>query len=278
MNNLLSDQLQVPGATIRYKVYGQIGNSTERPILLLIAGGEGGGDGYGVLAESLADRYTVITYDRRGAPGSPLHDLSSVVRLETHTDDAHILLSALTDRPALVFGSSAGALVGLDLALRYPEQVKALVAHEPPVEGVLVEFDRSQDEIFEALRQGGAPAAMAKLAGHIGVSYNDLEPGVVIPPPDPREAAARMQAFMRYTFPAVHRYRLDVDALTHSLVRLILATGSEGPDTPVRSCSYALAARLGKKVVRFPSNHAGYISHPKAFATKLDEVFKEVIF
>ena len=33
-----------------------------------------------------------------------------------------------------------------------------------------------------------------------------------------------------------------------------------------------LANRLGKAVVEFPSHHAGYVSHPRAFAEQLRAV------
>ena len=33
-----------------------------------------------------------------------------------------------------------------------------------------------------------------------------------------------------------------------------------------------LANRLGKAVVEFPSHHAGYVSHPRAFADQLSAV------
>lgn len=243
------------------------------PLLLLIAGGEGGGGGYNNLADILSDRYTVVTYDRRGAPGSPPDDPEKDVRLETHSDDAHRLLAALTDEPAYIFGSSAGALVGLDLLIRYPAQVHTLVAHEPPAEGVLPEFDRYQAEMAEA-RQKDPRAAMMKFIAGLGVNYDDLEPGVVLPPRDTQEAILRGQALMRYTFPAVHRYRLDVPALAAAPLRLVLAGGSAGRDTPTFRCTQALAERLGTTLVEFPSHHAGYVSHPRAFATRLDEVLK----
>ena len=52
-------------------------------------------------------------------------------------DDAHRLLAAVTPEPAFVLGSSGGASYGLDLVARYPEQVRTLVAHEPPVAALL---------------------------------------------------------------------------------------------------------------------------------------------
>jgi pimeloyl-ACP methyl ester carboxylesterase len=37
-----------------------------------------------------------------------------------------------SEAPAYVLGSNGGAQIGLNLAVRYPERVQTLVAHEPP--------------------------------------------------------------------------------------------------------------------------------------------------
>lgn len=271
MDNIKRSSLPVQGAALSYAVRGS------GPFLLLIAGGEGGGDGYQQLAGALSDRYTVVTYDRRGAPGSPLDDPSEDVRLETHTEDSHRLLAALTSAPVYIFGSSGGALVGLDLLLHHPEQVRLLVAHEPPVEGILPNFDQSQAEVADALSEGGVPAAMQKFFSGMGVQFTDLEPGVVMPPRNPQEAFLRGQALMRYTFPAVHRYRLDIEALRgiSTQVPLVLAVSSSGQNTLVYQCTLALAARLEKAVAVFPSHHSGYIAYPRAFAARLADLLTE---
>jgi pimeloyl-ACP methyl ester carboxylesterase len=268
LNPIPSETLSVPGARLPYTLRGS------GPLLLLIPGGEGGGSGYNAMADALAEHFTVATYDRRGAPGSTLDDPAQPVTLGMHAEDAHALLSVLTSETAYVFGSSGGALVGLDLILRWPEQVRLLVAHESPVEGLLAEFDAAQAEMAAALQQGGAQAALMKYFARSGMRYDDLEPGVVLPPPNPQEAALRGQALMRYTFPAVHAYRLDVAALAASPVKLVIAACSSGQDTPVHHCTEALAERLGKPVVTFPSHHAGYICYPRAFAARLEEVLQ----
>ncbi len=102
------------------------------PVLLMLQGGAGDADGSDALASHLADRYTVVTYDRRGLFRSPLDDAAGPSGTETHSDDAHRILAALTREPAFIFGSSLGALVGLDLVSTHPGQVRLLVAHGAP--------------------------------------------------------------------------------------------------------------------------------------------------
>jgi pimeloyl-ACP methyl ester carboxylesterase len=63
--------------------------------------------------------------------------------LATHSDDAHLLLAGLTNESAFVFGSSISALIGLDLIVRHPRQVRVLVAHEPPAWELLSGSERA---------------------------------------------------------------------------------------------------------------------------------------
>jgi pimeloyl-ACP methyl ester carboxylesterase len=69
----------------------------------------------------------VITYDRRGyarSGGEPGHSAA------VHTADAVAILDKLRVGPAVAVGTSAGATVAVDLAVRRPDLVRAVVAHE----------------------------------------------------------------------------------------------------------------------------------------------------
>jgi pimeloyl-ACP methyl ester carboxylesterase len=124
-------QLEVEGASLFYKIEGC------GPLLLLIQGGDGTAEGVAGIAADLAESYTVVSYDRRGLSRSTIEEGAPPVSLQVHSEDAFRLLPALTTEPALVFGASLGAVVGLDLISRHPEAVRALVAHEPPLPQLL---------------------------------------------------------------------------------------------------------------------------------------------
>ncbi|MDP9864795.1 MULTISPECIES: alpha/beta fold hydrolase [Streptosporangium] len=161
-----TDILKVPGAELYYEVCGS------GPVLLLICGGIYDAAGYAGLAERLAGRYTVVTYDRRGNSRSPLAGAPERQSIEVHGDDAHRVLTAVgvtADEPAYVFGNSSGAVIGLELAARHPEQVRALVAHEPPVLGLLPDRDHWHAVIQEVedtfLKEGAGPAMQVFATG-----------------------------------------------------------------------------------------------------------------
>lgn len=259
----------MPGASLYYEVRGS------GPLLLMIAGGGGGGGGdWNGFVNYLTDAYTVVTYDRRSALRSTLDHPALDIPLEIHSDDAYRLLTELSTEPAYVFGSSAGALIGLDLVARHPEQVRTLIAHEPPAHYLLPEVEQSQDNPLEIYRREGGLAALSQFAARSGVNYEDREPGVELPQVS-REGAANADALFKYTFLAVRRYRLDLAALLATPTRVVLAGGSAGREYVGYHCAVAVAELLGTAVVEFPSHHAGYITHPRAFAARLRDVLGE---
>ena len=78
--------------------------------------------------EKLAGIGRVIAYDRRGCARSERPEPYERTSVAEHADDAAALLDALGATPAIVIGRSYGGTVAIDLALRYPDRVRALVA------------------------------------------------------------------------------------------------------------------------------------------------------
>ncbi len=120
--------LDVPGAVLHYDVRGN--DSATEPVLLLI-GSPMGASGFTALAGHFTDR-TVVTYDPRGAERSKRTDGALETTPDEHADDLHRLISALGAEPVDIFASSGGAVNALALVAKHPEQVRTLVAHEPP--------------------------------------------------------------------------------------------------------------------------------------------------
>jgi 3-oxoadipate enol-lactonase len=98
------------------------------PILLIHPAGSTAST-WGSAVEELARVGRVITYDRRGyarSGGEPVRSISP------HTADAAAILQHLGTQPAVVVGTSAGAAIAVDLAVRRSDLVEAVVAHEFP--------------------------------------------------------------------------------------------------------------------------------------------------
>ncbi|MGI5164487.1 alpha/beta fold hydrolase [Spirillospora sp. CA-253888] len=260
--------LNVPGATLYYETRGT------GPVLLLICGGIMDAAGYSALADRLADRFTVVTYDRRGNSRSPLAGPDEPQRIGTHADDAHRLLAAVTDEPAYVFGNSSGALIALDLAARHPGQVRRVIAHEPPAFEMLPDAEHWRTivgQIREAYETAGAGAAMHVFGTSMGMA--DEEPQGE-PHPDVLEMMGRMERnmdfFIGHEVPPFSGYVPDLDALASAPV--VLAAGETSKDEPPHRATLAIAERLGAEPVLLPGGHGGFGSCTDDFAARLADL------
>ncbi|MFI9503858.1 alpha/beta fold hydrolase [Nocardia sp. NPDC052566] len=264
-------QLPVPGATLYYEIRGA------GPLLLLIPGGNGDAGSFDAIAELLAARYTVVSYDRRGFTRSPA-DEPADHRVDLDAADAAALLTHLTDAPAAVLGSSSGAIVALQLLTARPELVHTLIAHEPPIATVLPDAERwlaFVDDVHRIDATEGFLAAMTTFATGVGLAR--LAPGLdAEQPPEAQAVFARIQQNMRfwmeYELRQYPRYIPDIDALRTSAAKLVLGVGHDSKDYFPALPNAVLADRLGLDVIEFPGDHVGYRSDPAEFAEQLDTV------
>lgn len=262
--------LPVPGSRLCYKVRGQ------GPALLVIQGGGGTADTSDGVASVLDTEFTVTSYDRRGLLRSPLDDPREPLSIERHAWDALALLDALGVESAFVFGSSLGALIGLELLRITPERVRLLVAHEPPAPSLLGEADRaahlaSRRQVLATALQEGPRAAMRKALAAMGVDAEDREDDCE--PPASSRAQSRETAFLlSREVRTTDAYRLDPRALRRWSARVVPAFGSSSAAFYPAACARALATALGRKAVEFPGGHNGYVLRPRAFAETLRTV------
>jgi pimeloyl-ACP methyl ester carboxylesterase len=283
-----TETLEVPGARLAYDIREAAGESAE-PTLLLI-GQPMDASGFNTLASHFRDR-RVVTYDPRGVTRSELADDSSKPTPDARADDLHRLISELGGGPVDIFGSSGGALDGLTLVAEHPEQVRTLVAHEPPAARLLPDSEAalaaaaSVEETYE--REGFGPAmakfmALTSLKGPIPAEFADQ------PAPDPatfgmhaEDDGSREDPLLGNMVTGTH-HELDIDALRAAPTRIVVAAGVESEGEFTHRAALAVAERLGQEATIFPSHHGGflggefgYAGEPEAFAAKLHEVLDE---
>jgi esterase len=114
----------------------------------------------------------VISYDRRGCTRSERPEPYERTSIAEHADDAAALVDALGAAPAVVIGRSYGATVATDLALRYPDRVRALVLLEGDAPRELAPataewVDALADRLRQVAAHDGVDAVAEALIGEV---------------------------------------------------------------------------------------------------------------
>ncbi|MFI0424922.1 alpha/beta fold hydrolase [Spongiactinospora sp. 9N601] len=259
--------LEADGVRLYYEVRG------EGPVLMVMGSPMAAAD-FGPLAEAMAGEYTVVTHDPRGISGSVLADPEQDSTPELRAGDVVALLDAIGAETADVFGSSGGAVTGLALATLYPDRVRTLVAHEPPVLELLPDADEQRvmvDGIVETYRQEGAMAAWQAFIEAFGSGGDDEE----APEEFPEKLLENSRRFFLHELRTTSGYVPDVAALRAGPARIVVGIGAESRPLMTYDTSTALSARLDVEPVEFPGEHVGFVDKTKEFAEVLRRVLRE---
>lgn len=270
-------RLQVPGASLYYEVRGS------GPVLLMMPGGPADAAVFRRIAEALASDYMVVTYDPRGLSHSTLDAPVQDERIvQIFADDVHRLLTATAKGPAYVFGSSGGAVIGLELVTHHPDQVRTFVSHEPPAAALLPDPARERaamSEIVETYRTAGIGPAMQKFMVQTRIRSGPPPPPPGEPTPEMREGMAQMTRNMDFWlghyFLAIAAYEPDFNALNAGATRIVPGVGEDSRGELAHEGGLRLAERLGTQAVVFPGAHGGFDTHAAEFAVTLREVLQD---
>ncbi|MFD6895252.1 alpha/beta fold hydrolase [Rhodococcus sp. NPDC060086] len=275
--------LDVPGATLTYDIRGSLKSGTP----LLIVGSPMDAGGFAALAAQFVDR-PVVTYDPRGVMRSP-RDTPGLSTPDLHADDLHRLIEALGVGPVDLFGSSGGAVNSLALVAKHPEQVRTLIAHEPPTCPLLPDsavIKAVVDDIDATYQRSGMGPAMAKFIMML-TQTEPLEPSyLAVPAPDPsmfgmptEDDGTRDDALLSQNLQSCTGYEPDFDALAKASTRVVIGAGTESTGEVSARAAAEVAKRLGVELTMFPGGHAGFTGDgygvpgdPEGFAAVLRTV------
>ena len=247
-----------------------------------------GAGGFGTLAGHFSDR-TVVTYDPRGVERSTKAVPASPSTPEEHADDLHRLIAELDAGPVDLFASSGGAVNALALVATHPEQVRTLVAHEPPLASILPDREgalaacRAAHDAYTRSGFGAGMAQFIVVVSHKGPFGPD---DANQPPPDPAmfglpaaDDGNRSDPLLGQNLTSCTHFEPDFEALRAVPTRIVMGAGAASEGTLAHRGAVAVAERLGTTAVGFPGGHDGFLGgeygqtgDPDAFAAKLREV------
>jgi esterase len=243
------------------------------PAVLFVAGASGDAGHFTRTAERLADEFTTVSYDRRGCSRSARLRDGDVMSIAAQANDAAALIEELGIGPAVVFGTSGGGDIALELVARRPGLVRGAIVHEP---------------------------ALIALGGEAEAGDVELQPLVELAAADPRRA---MEAFVRKhtsdaTFEALdpqHRQRIlgngrhffthelaafggytpDAEGLRAGRVPMRMLVSQDGSPQLMRATA-RLAEQVGLTVAPISGHHAPYLQQPEAFAEELRPILRQL--
>src|SRR5450432_975923 len=247
-----------PGAALTYDV--RRAGSNTAPTLLVIGSPMGAG-GFVTLAGHFTDR-TVVTYDPRGVERSTKADPASPSTPEEHADDLHRIIAELGAGPVDLFASSGGAVNALALVARHPDQVRTLIAHEPPLASILPDREgalaacRAIHDTY--LRSGFGPgmAQFIVVVSHHGPFGPDY---AAQPAPDPTmfgmptaDDGNRSDPLLGQNIISCTHFEPEFVKLGGASTRIVMGAGAESEGQMAFRGAHAVSERLGTMAVTFP--------------------------
>ena len=238
------------------------------PELLFIHGMCGHAGVWDGQVQRLADRFTCITYDRRGhSRSAPTTRRESVA---IHAADAAALIEELPlHRPVLV-GSSGGARIAVEVARARPELLSGGVFSEPPIFSLEPVAGRAfQAEIADVVRpaaEAGGPRAAVE------AFFALVCPALWSALDEAARERYRANGHMMLAEFAGEPYELDpTDAATIDLPALVISGTASHP--ALRAISAALANALpdAHHVQLAGSGHVTFAERPDQFAAAVRE-------
>jgi len=256
----------IGGIDLHYEVHGSAGDP-----VVLIHGSLVDLHTWDPVVPALAQGLEVVAYDRRGHGESV-----ATPRLHPVRDDAADLaglLEALNLYPAHVVAHSYGGAVALRLAIEWPEMVRSLAVHEPPLVGLLAADPATALEgaqllagtrlLQQLIRTGERVAAAEELVGTFST-----EPGAWGRlPPTVQQTFLRTVDQWAEEFADPEALLPDVGACGELMVPALLTYGSESPGF-LRRITRSLGGILHNcQVLEIPDcGHVPQLTRPHQYA------------
>lgn len=261
-------QVAVDGATLHVEVRG------EGPVVLVVGCPMHAG-AFAPLAEGLAAGRLVVTTDPRGINRSSVVDRDGDVSPETLANDYRQILEHLGVDQVSLFGSSGGAVAALAFAQAYPELIHTVVAHEPPLEGLLDDHQQlrvNSDDMVECYLGGDVVGAWIRFFDGADI---DMHPDGVadwINNRTDQQEIADEAFFFAHTLRPTSWWQPDVDALRAIASHIVIGVGVESVGQVCDRTANAIASLLDLTPTTFPGDHTGFVDHPGLFAQQLQNI------
>ena len=258
------------------------------PLLLLIHGVACDSDYFNDTVDYLQEHFTVLTYDRRGYSRSILRDegvTKEKFSAQEQAEDAAWIIREQAMGKAFVVGCSAGGIIALMLALKYPNLVNGLLLQEPPIAGseeLQKELDDWNLELSLAAEKRRVNKALLSFVNVMGGTEKQSKM-------EPRELQIKdienlmifiekeREDFLQYKFmpgkSSITTETNDVELLCHLEMPCLVVAGEGDKEGLFSRAAISMAKKMDWQFVRVPGFHNLPIDRPKEFAMIVHDAF-----
>ena len=223
---------------------------------------------YSSAADILADKFTVVSYDRRcnsRSSGDRSIDMSTAQQAR----DAASIIKHMGDGKAVVVGRSGGAIIGLELAATMPEVIDFLIVYEAPVIEILSKTDAQKwrsfvNNVYRKSLNEGSDAAQTEFMGSLINVPNS---------PLPKDLYDRISGnvafFFDHEFRSFFGYIPKAEIIRKNSINMVTAVGQESDNAYYVQATKVLAEKIGCEIIEFPGHHDLSLWMPKEFANAI---------
>lgn len=244
--------------------------------LFLTHGSWGDATAWQAVVPSLADRFEVVIWDRRGHSRSS--DGDGPGSLQEDATDLAALVEYLDRRGAHVHGSSAGAIVVLNLVTSRPDLIATAAVHEPPVvelldgtpdteiAGALTDQHVHLDRVKTLIEAGGGLKAAEYFFDNVAVGPGAWEHF----PEGLKSALAANAPTYADELSDPTGWTVDTGALGASEVPIMVTLGTESPPLILAATQELIRQTPSAHVETLEgAGHVPYRTHPKLWLETL---------
>jgi pimeloyl-ACP methyl ester carboxylesterase len=245
--------------------------------LVLVHGSWGDHTTWEPLVDALDGSFRTLVFDRRGHSDSERPPGQGSV--EEDVDDVAALIEQLDLAPAHVLGNSFGAAISLRLAIRRPELLRSLLAHEPPVFPILAGEPEMQPVLQEVQSRVQAVVALLE-AGDFEVAARQFVETVALGPGAwENELTPELRQVFVFNAPTFldetrdpQALMFDLDALPRFDGPALLTDGDQSPPFfPVVVGKLAERLPRAQRRTLAGTGHVPQLSHPAEYAQVIRE-------
>ena len=279
---MINSKITTEDDTLFYRV---LGHGTP---ILFVPGGGGNGDLFLPLAKRLSDRYKLITYDRRANAGSTMNH-PNVFSVSQQARDAVAVLTAAGEQSAFVFGNSSGAIIALEMLRLFPERVRGVIAHEPPIARLHPDSKKWRNFFRSCHRMsfgiGGASAAATRFLMGIEVpalqmikaqltAEKYLKQELKLQKKERIPSRKASKYLIQQELLPITEYKPDINILTERKEKVLLAVGSYAKEhnTFVFQIARQLSEQIHRPYVIVPGHHGSFMDEPERWAMRMEEL------